>query len=117
MNESQAHTQAVRGHAVVLGASMAGLAAARVLADHFERVTVIERDHLPAEPVPRTGTPQGRHIHILLNSGRSILNRLFPGLEDDLSAAGAPVVDGANDLAWLTPGGWAIRYPSRYIGH
>jgi hypothetical protein len=33
--------------AVVLGASMAGLLAARVLAERFEQVVVIERDPLP----------------------------------------------------------------------
>lgn len=113
----QTHTQQAEGHAVVLGASIAGLVAARVLADHFDRVTVIERDHLPDAPVSRTGTPQARHVHVLLNSERTILHRLFPGLEEDLGRAGAPVVDGVNDLAWLTPAGWAIRYPSRYVGH
>jgi phytoene dehydrogenase-like protein len=29
-------------HAVVIGGSMAGLLAARVLADHFDRVTILE---------------------------------------------------------------------------
>jgi 2-polyprenyl-6-methoxyphenol hydroxylase-like FAD-dependent oxidoreductase len=100
----------------VLGAGIAGLVAARVLADYFVRVTIVERDHLPTEPVARTGIPQGQHIHVLLRSGRSILNRLFAGLEDALGQAGAPIVDGANDLAWLTPGGWAIRYPSTFVG-
>ena len=31
-------------HAVVLGGSLAGLLTARILSDHFERVTLIERD-------------------------------------------------------------------------
>jgi 2-polyprenyl-6-methoxyphenol hydroxylase-like FAD-dependent oxidoreductase len=101
--------------ALVLGAGMAGLAAARVLADHVDRVTVVEQDALPTEASPRRGTPQSRHVHVLLNSGRTILNRLFPGLEDDLGAAGAPVVDGAKDIAWLMTAGWGIRYPSKYI--
>lgn len=104
-------------HAVVLGASIAGLAASRVLADHYARVTLVERDRLPTEPVARAGIPQGRHIHVLLSSGRTILNRLFPGLEEALGGAGAPLLDGADDLAWLTPAGWAVRFPSRYVGH
>jgi 2-polyprenyl-6-methoxyphenol hydroxylase-like FAD-dependent oxidoreductase len=117
VGESTAQANLIGTHAVVLGASIAGMAAARVLADHFERVTIIERDRLPAEPVSRTGIPQGRHIHVLLSSGRTILNRLFPGLEEDLARAGAPRQDGANDLAWLTPAGWAVRFPSQYVGH
>src|SRR5438105_1564624 len=116
MVESPAQRSASEGHAVVLGAGMAGLVAARVLADYFDRVTIVERDRLPPEPVPRVGIPQGRHIHVLLRSGRSILNRLFPGLEEALGQAGAPMVDGANDLAWLTPAGWAVRYPSTFVG-
>jgi predicted flavoprotein YhiN len=39
-----------RDHAIVVGASMAGMLAARVLADTFERVTVLERDALPDGP-------------------------------------------------------------------
>ena len=101
--------------AVVLGGGMAGLVAARVLADHFDAVTVVEQDALPTQPQPRNGTPQSHHVHVLLNSGRSILNRLFPDLPARLTAGGAPIVDGVKDLAWLTPAGWSIRYPSRYV--
>ena len=80
-------------HAVVLGASMGGLLAARVLADFYRTVTVIERDELPDDPVTRRGVPQGRHPHALLARGARILDELFPGLLDELVAAGAPVLD------------------------
>jgi 2-polyprenyl-6-methoxyphenol hydroxylase-like FAD-dependent oxidoreductase len=79
--------------AVVLGASMGGLLAARVLADFYRTVTVIERDELPDDPVTRRGVPQGRHPHALLARGAHILDELFPGLLDELVAAGAPVLD------------------------
>ncbi len=102
--------------AIVLGAGMAGLVAARILADHFDRVTIVEPDALPREPSPRTGVPQGHHVHVLLHSGRLILDRLFPSLQDDLAHAGAPLIDGLKDLAWLTGAGWAIRFPSKYVG-
>ena len=46
--------------AVVIGGSMGGLVAARVLADAYERVTVLDRDALPAAPAARKGVPQGR---------------------------------------------------------
>jgi 2-polyprenyl-6-methoxyphenol hydroxylase-like FAD-dependent oxidoreductase len=80
-------------HAIVLGASIGGLLAARVLADFYRTVTVIERDELPSEPVNRRGVPQGRHVHALLARGARILDELFPGFLDELVAAGAPVWD------------------------
>lgn len=80
-------------HAVVLGASMGGLLAARVLADFYETVTVVERDVLPDDAVNRRGVPQGRHAHGLLGRGSQVLAELFPGFLDDLVAAGAPVFD------------------------
>jgi 2-polyprenyl-6-methoxyphenol hydroxylase-like FAD-dependent oxidoreductase len=80
-------------HAVVLGASMAGLLAARVLADFYETVAVVERDVLADDPVNRRGVPQGRHAHALLGRGSLVLAELFPGFLDELVAAGAPVVD------------------------
>ena len=60
-------------HAVVIGASMGGLLAARVLADAYEQVTVLERDALPDGAAPRKGVPQGRHAHALLTRGYQIL--------------------------------------------
>ena len=79
--------------AVVLGASMGGLLAARVLADFYDTVTVVERDVLPDGPVNRRGVPQGRHVHALLGRGSQVLAELFPGFLDGLVAAGAPVLD------------------------
>src|SRR5215218_3007909 len=69
--------------AVVLGGGIAGLLAARVLRDHFDRVTLVERDDLPPGDVPRRGVPQGRHAHGLLAGGAQVLERLFPGLRDE----------------------------------
>jgi len=57
-------------HAVVLGGSLAGLLAARVLSDHFEHVTLIERDVYPETPETRRGIPQANHVHGLLLRGR-----------------------------------------------
>ena len=79
-------------HAVVLGAGMAGLLAARVLSDAYGRVTILERDPLPDAAGERRGVPQGRHAHLLVPGGTEILDELFPGLLDDLSAGGVPVV-------------------------
>jgi len=98
------------GHAVVIGAGLAGLAAARVLAGHFAQVTIVERDHLPAGPAFRKGVPQSRHLHILLAQGLALLNRLFPGIEDELTSAGAVRVRWLTDVIWLTAGGWGSRF-------
>ena len=72
---------------------MGGLLAARVLADFFRNVTVVERDVLPDDPANRRGVPQGRHLHVLLQRGAQILDDLFPGILDELVADGVPVWD------------------------
>jgi len=72
---------------------MGGLLAARVLADFFQTVTVVERDVLPDQPAVRRGVPQGRHVHVLLARGAQILDELFPGILNELVADGAPVWD------------------------
>ncbi|HTY28084.1 MAG TPA: oxidoreductase [Mycobacterium sp.] len=79
-------------HAVVIGASIAGLCAARLLADHFDRVTLYERDDLPDGPVDRSAIPQGQHVHLLMARGAQELEGLFPGLLDDMAADGMPVL-------------------------
>ena len=87
-------------HAVVLGASMAGLLTARTLADHFENVTVVERDVLPRDATDRRGVPQGRHLHGLLARGAQALEEMFPGMLDELIRDGARFFDG-HDLSTL----------------
>jgi 2-polyprenyl-6-methoxyphenol hydroxylase-like FAD-dependent oxidoreductase len=79
-------------HAVVLGASMSGLLAARALSEFYKRVTVVERDRLPDGPEQRRGVPQGRHVHGLLTAGARSLDTLFPGILDELAADGATVI-------------------------
>src|ERR1700755_3613377 len=83
-------------HAVVLGAGMAGLLAARVLSEFYDSVSVVERDRLPDYPCHRRGLPQGRHVHNFHSRGLQILDELFPRLLDDLARAGAVVVDDGN---------------------
>ncbi|HEU4389396.1 MAG TPA: FAD-dependent monooxygenase [Blastocatellia bacterium] len=108
----RARAQANKQHAIVIGASMSGLLAARVLSDHFTRVTLIERDRLPQDQENRQGVPQGRHLHILQTRGEQILSRLFPGLSDDLTQAGAVRIDIGRDLLWFNYGGYSVRFDS-----
>jgi 2-polyprenyl-6-methoxyphenol hydroxylase-like FAD-dependent oxidoreductase len=82
-------------HAVVIGGSMTGMMVARVLADHFARVTVLERDEIPPGPEPRRYTPQGNHYHALLVGGQRVLEELYPGFTQRLEQSGAvPVAAG-----------------------
>jgi 2-polyprenyl-6-methoxyphenol hydroxylase-like FAD-dependent oxidoreductase len=80
------------GHAVVVGASIGGLLAARALAGPYDRVTILDRDTLPTGPDNRKGVPQGRHVHALLARAAELLDAMFPGFLDELEGAGVPVV-------------------------
>jgi 2-polyprenyl-6-methoxyphenol hydroxylase-like FAD-dependent oxidoreductase len=90
-------------HAVVIGGSMAGLLTARILADHFDRVSVVERDWLGdtlEPPEVRKGVPQGRHVHGFWARGLDYLDSILPGLRDDLVDGGAISGDVARDFVW-----------------
>jgi 2-polyprenyl-6-methoxyphenol hydroxylase-like FAD-dependent oxidoreductase len=91
--------------AIVIGAGIAGLATARVLSDHVDQVRLLERDSLPRDAVARRGVPQGRHAHLLLAAGQRLLEGWFPGLVDELTAAGAVALD-AGELVWHQGGGY-----------
>src|SRR5687768_553080 len=91
-------------HAVVLGGSLAGLAGAAVLAQRFERVTIVERDGLPQSGQHRKGVPHGRHVHVLLPAGLRGLAELFPGILEELREQGAHVF-GARALRFNIAGG------------
>jgi 2-polyprenyl-6-methoxyphenol hydroxylase-like FAD-dependent oxidoreductase len=99
--------------AVVLGASMAGLLAARVLADAYGQVTVLGRDQLPGAGIHRRGVPHGRHAHALLARGQQALEELFPGLTADLIAHGVPTGDLLADGRWYVSG---HRLRQQHIG-
>src|SRR5688572_2663120 len=87
-------------HAVILGGSIAGLLTARVLTEHYEQVTVVDRDDLEGgvSAAPRRGVPQGRHAHGLLATGRQAIEDLLPGATKELIAGGVPSGDVAFNL-------------------
>ncbi|MCA1821451.1 MAG: FAD-dependent monooxygenase [Pseudonocardia sp.] len=111
------HSSSIGGHAAVIGGGMAGLLAARVLANHFERVTLIERDQLPPEMRARKGVPQGRMQHVMMPRGEQIIERLFPGYSRELEAAGAVALRIPLDALVLTPAGWLDRRPTGWPLH
>ncbi|WP_256301499.1 NAD(P)/FAD-dependent oxidoreductase [Haloarchaeobius salinus] len=98
--------------AVVGGGGVSGLLAARVLADAYESVTVLERDAVPDGPDPRRGVPQSHHIHVLLEAGRATLESLLPGYGTDLQAAGGLEIDSATDLAFFAEGDFLAPGPT-----
>ncbi|MFV2102332.1 FAD-dependent oxidoreductase [Micromonospora sp. LOL_024] len=103
------------GRAIVIGASIAGLATARVLSDHFDQVKIIERDRLPEKPVVRRGVPQGRHAHVLMAAGMRLFSHWLPELVDDLTAGGAVPIHGG-DLLWHQGGDYWRMPDSGYPG-
>lgn len=102
----------IGSRAVVIGGSIAGLLAARVLTDHFEKVTLVERDYFPEGVENRRGVPQGHHLHALLTKGQELISQLFPDIIPTLTERGAVVVDLAADTRWHHFGGYKIRFQS-----
>jgi 2-polyprenyl-6-methoxyphenol hydroxylase-like FAD-dependent oxidoreductase len=100
--------------AVVVGGSMAGLLAARVLADHVEQVVLVDRDSLPDGVEHRRCVPQSRQLHALLARGLGIVDRLLPGYGQELRAAGAVPIRIPTEMLLLGPFGWLDR---RAPGH
>ncbi|WP_029583924.1 NAD(P)/FAD-dependent oxidoreductase [Bradyrhizobium sp. URHD0069] len=102
--------------AIVIGASMGGLLAARALADHYREVIVVERDVLPGTYEPRKGVPQGRHTHGLLARGRDVLEQLFPGFTEEMVAQGAATGDVVDQVLWFNHGFYLCNAPSKMLG-
>jgi 2-polyprenyl-6-methoxyphenol hydroxylase-like FAD-dependent oxidoreductase len=101
------------GHrAVVLGGSMAGLLAARVLADAYTEVLVVDRDQLLGVTTARRGVPQGRHVHGLLARGQEIIEELFPGFTGEMVADGVPLSDLSGTVRWYFNGRRLASTPS-----
>ena len=98
-----------RQRAIVIGGSMSGMLAARVLADHFAEVVLFDRDAFPKPGENRKGVPQGQHAHALLSSGREVLERYFPGFKDELFGQGALKGD-YRKLRWFDNGVYHIGF-------
>ncbi|MEM6530447.1 MAG: FAD-dependent monooxygenase, partial [Chloroflexota bacterium] len=104
-------------HAVIIGGSMAGLLTARVLSDYFGTVTVIERDKLPEVASNRNGTPQARHLHLLLAHGEAVLEDMFPGLGAELENHGVPRIEWGRDTKFHVKGEWLPSFESGMTSH
>ena len=98
--------------AIIVGGSLAGMLAARVLAAHFTQVIVLERDELGEIPAPRRMTPQSHHVHMLLKGGDNAINRLVPGFQAAIEQAGSVKVRSGLDFAGASELGFAPRWDS-----
>lgn len=107
-----ASTPRLGKHAIVYGSSMAGLISTGVLARHFERVTLVERDRFEQGPKQRKGVPQAQHIHGLLSRGMQVLSDVFPGFRESLKTAGSTFMDMTGDHCWYMAGAWFSRIQS-----
>jgi 2-polyprenyl-6-methoxyphenol hydroxylase-like FAD-dependent oxidoreductase len=97
------------GHqAVVIGGSLTGLMTARVLADHFDRVTVLERDHIDDRPALHRSIPQGHHLHGLLLGGQQVMASLYPGFLEQLDTLGAVRCRAGKEIVYYLPTGKAF---------
>src|SRR5262245_30089069 len=90
---------------------MAGLLAARALANHFTKVIVLERDRLSNDEQPRKSVPQGQHVHVLMTGGLNIIEHYFPGIIDEMEQDGIArlVWEG---IRWYQSGSWKTRTPT-----
>jgi 2-polyprenyl-6-methoxyphenol hydroxylase-like FAD-dependent oxidoreductase len=99
--------------AAVIGAGMGGMMAAQVLSRFFDRVVLVDKDSLPAVHEPRRGVPQGNHVHTLLSQGRLNLERIFPGLVEEVLANGATWAEALTEFRVCDAAGW---YPQTEVG-
>jgi flavin-dependent dehydrogenase len=102
-------TEKLGRHAVVVGASVAGLIAARVLAEHFDEVTAIEQDQLSDQPIIHKSVPQGHHLHAMLAGGIKVMSSLYPDFTEDLVRRGTTKVTLGRDVVWYLPDGKAYN--------
>lgn len=105
---NQSHS--LRNHAVIIGGSLGGLLTARVLSQHYQHVTILERDNIPEQPEGRKGQPQTRHLHGLLATGLEVMTRYFPDLPQALADGGAIMGDFAENMQWYAFGGYRQRF-------
>lgn len=103
-------------HAIVIGSSFAGLGAARLLSDHFQSVTIVERDVLPETWSPRKGVPQSPHVHGIPKLGREMLDQMLPGFVDRTKDCGAILFDQIRLGASWGRYGWSARGSSAAVG-
>ncbi|MBT2387267.1 NAD(P)/FAD-dependent oxidoreductase [Streptomyces sp. ISL-11] len=111
MSHADITAAAGRSRAVVLGAGLAGMLAASVLARHVDEVVIVDRDRMPEGARPRKGLPQARHAHLLMSGGARAVESLLPGTIERWVSAGARRIALPTGLVVMGPRGWFPRWP------
>jgi pimeloyl-ACP methyl ester carboxylesterase/2-polyprenyl-6-methoxyphenol hydroxylase-like FAD-dependent oxidoreductase len=96
-------------HAIVVGGSIAGLLAAWALSDAYDRVTLIERDPLPAPGEGHRSVPHGRQPHLLIAAAQQALETIFPGIGEEMVNDGAATYAALGDGRFVVAGNQLAR--------
>ena len=111
----------MNSHGMVIGGGIGGLLAAYALSEHYDRVTVLERDVYPddanADPPPRQGAPQSRCLHLLTAAGCAAFDELAAGWREELVARGAIPFDMSADAMVRVSAGWLPRTRSGIMSY
>jgi len=102
---SMAHSR--RSTAVVIGGKHGGLTAARVLADHFNAVTVLERTTSTIGP-RCINDPTGLPSPWALLGGQQVMASLYPGFIKKLETLGAEPLSSRHGRRILSPDGQSV---------
>ncbi|KAJ7222590.1 hypothetical protein GGX14DRAFT_558679 [Mycena pura] len=87
----QSRKHALPGTAIVCGGSIAGLVAARICADHFERVIIVDPEIQDSEK-PKTRIMQYNASHVFLTLFVNGARRLWPNFDSEVENAGGRAV-------------------------
>ncbi|MEQ5091656.1 FAD-dependent monooxygenase [Providencia rettgeri] len=98
----------------IIGGSITGCIAAEMLSKYFDDITIIEKDSFIPDSSKRKYVPHENHAHILLKKGMELLEKIFPGIIDELNIKGAPYSNLGEDIDWFQYGSWKIKYKSKY---
>ncbi|WP_034486829.1 FAD-dependent oxidoreductase [Actinomadura oligospora] len=101
--------------ACVVGGSVSGLLAARVLSDHAREVVIVERDDISGGAGSRPGTPHDLQVHTLLPAGLHWIERWLPGFTQRAQDLGAVLSGTATSITAFDGRLQAATHDDRHV--